>query len=219
MTATSNRSGNIAVTRLDVSETRNLNDAAAVAARAFQFDPFFEYLSWRPLLRARGLGIYTKTLLAALGDRGKVYGARRQQQRLIGVAAWIGPGDYPLPIGAQAHQALGALWALWPQPRGLLDGAKYLLEVERVHPKDPHWYLNLLVADPSDQRGGVGTALLTPMLDRIDEQALPAYLETQNPDNLAYYGRFGFEVREELKPVADGPHLWTLWREPRPRSD
>jgi GNAT superfamily N-acetyltransferase len=203
------------VVPLDLSDSAHLNDAAAVATRAFQFDPFFVFLSPRPLLRARGLGLFWRAQIAALGDGAEVLGARLADGRLVGVAVWVKPGRYPLPIAAQVRQSLGALWALTPEPRALVDGSKYLLAIEKVHPKEPLWYLNLLVADPSVQRGGVGTALQRSLLDRADGDGLACYLETQNPDNLPYYGRFGYEVVHKLKPVPKGPPLWTMRREPR----
>jgi predicted acetyltransferase len=32
------------------------------------------------------------------------------------------------------------------------------------------------------------------MLERADQEQMPAYLETQRPDNVPIYERFGFEV-------------------------
>ncbi|MGO9558012.1 MAG: GNAT family N-acetyltransferase [Acidimicrobiales bacterium] len=203
------------ISPLDTSDSAQLNDAAAVATRAFQFDPFFVHLTPRPLMRARGLGIYWRSTLASLGSGSEVYGARQPDGRLIGVAAWVRPGSFPLPIPAQIRQGAGALWALWPVPRSLVQGGKYILALEKAHPKDPVWYLNLLVADPSAQRSGVGTKLQEMVLERADEEGVPAYLETQNPDNLPYYRRFGYEVVQELHPVKEGPPLWTLRREPK----
>lgn len=203
------------ISRLDMTDSMELNDAAAVATRAFQFDPFFVHLTKRPLLRARGLGIFIRSTLASLGERAEVDGARQPDGRLIGVAAWLKPGGYPLPISAQLHQSAGAFWAMWPVPRSLVEGTKYLLAIDKVHPREPLWYLNLLVADPSAQRSGVGTKLQETVLERADAEGLPAYLETQNPDNVPYYGRFGYEVVHEARPVPNGPPLWTLRREPR----
>jgi hypothetical protein len=57
--------------------------------------------------------------------------------------------------------------------------------------------------------------LQRPQLAQADEEGLACYVETQNPDNLPYYGRFGYEVVKELRPVRNGPPIWTLKREPR----
>ena len=51
------------------------------------------------------------------------------------------------------------------------------------------------------------------MLEVADREGVDCYLETQKPENLAYYRRFGYEVVEELQPVAGGPPLWTMRRQ------
>jgi GNAT superfamily N-acetyltransferase len=58
--------------------------------------------------------------------------------------------------------------------------------VAQVHPKEPLWYLAVLVADPSAQRSGIGTRLLGAVLERADEEGVRCYLETQNRDNIPY---------------------------------
>jgi hypothetical protein len=45
--------------------------------------------------------------------------------------------------------------------------------------------------------------------------ALPAYLETSNPKNLAWYRRFGFEIERELRVGAAKPAIWTMRRPAR----
>ncbi|HLI45132.1 MAG TPA: GNAT family N-acetyltransferase [Acidimicrobiales bacterium] len=202
--------------RLDLSSREQLNDIATVATRAFQFDPFFVYLSAHPLIRARGLALFWRSQMAALRDRGEGYGARGPDGRLLGVAVWLPPGTYPLPVRLQLRQAMGALRALVLRPKALVDGSRYLLAIEKAHPDEAVWYLNLLVTEPAVQRSGIGSALQQAVLERADLEAVPCYLETQNFDNLAYYRRFGYEVVEELRPVAGGPPLWTMRREPRP---
>jgi len=44
---------------------------------------------------------------------------------------------------------------------------------------------------------------------------LPAYLTTQNPDNVPFYARHGFAVTDEVDIPGDGPHMWLMWRVPR----
>ena len=95
-------------------------------------------------------------------------------------------------------------------------GAGYLRAIDRAHPKEPLWYLGLLVVDPSVQRGGIGTRLQQRVIDNADETGVDCYLETQNPDNLVYYRRSRYEVVDELHPVTDGPPLWTMRRTAAP---
>ncbi len=191
-----------------------LDAVARVATEAFADDPFFAFLSPNMRLRRRGLAIYFRGAVGSLGDRGLVLGVR-VDGRVAGVAAFIRPGDYPLPISAQLRQSRAAFWALATRPKALVDGTKYLLATDKVHPHEELWYLQLLVVDPSAQRGGIGGALQEHVYPDADRDGLASYLETQKEANLAYYRRFGYEVVEELHPVKGGPPLWTMRREPR----
>jgi GNAT superfamily N-acetyltransferase len=205
----------VARTDIEIS-TSSLSDleveqASIVAARAFQNDPFFVHLTERPLLRSRGLALFFRAALKNLGPGGHIYTARRDGE-IIGVAAWVEPEMYPSPAKEQAKQMLGSARAMMPRPRSLIVGLRYITAIEKAHPREPVWYLPLLVVDPSIQRSGVGRMLLAPTIELSDEQGIDTYLETQNEDNLAYYGRFGYGVVEVLNPVKKGPPLWTLRR-------
>ena len=191
---------------------RDLDDAAMVAARAFHNDPFFEFLDPKGVRRARALSLFWRSELAALGSGAQVLGARDGDGRLVGVAAWLPPGEYPLPAGAQVRQLLGAGRAMMLRPKAMVDGLRYLLAIDKAHPKEEIWYLLLLVVDPAVQRGGIGSRLQDEGMSSADREGLDCYLETQKADNLVYYRRFGYDVAEELHPVKGGPPLWTMRR-------
>lgn len=144
--------------------------------------------------------------------------ARLQDGRLAGVAVWIPPGGYPFPIKDQTKQLLGALRALARRPTALWEGIRYLRAIEEAHPKDELWYLLLLAVDPAIQRSGIGARLQADTLTLADRQGLDCYLETQKEENLVYYRRFGYEVDRELRPVSNGPPLWTMRRKCRQPS-
>ena len=127
------------------------------------------------------------------------------------------PGGYPLPVLSQVRQSGSALRALVARPAAIVSGTKYLLAIDKAHPREPLWYLEMLVVEPAAQRGGVGAALQEHVYEMADAEQVPSYLETQKGDNLAYYRRFGYELVDELHPVKNGPPLWTMRREPRPR--
>lgn len=205
----------IAIERLKLDAT-TLDEIGVVATEAFADDAFFSFLLREERLRRRALRIFFRAMVGEVGPAAVVHGARPEDGRLVGVAAFVPPGTWPLPIPAQLRQLRSALVAMIPRPRALLDGARYLFAIEKIHPKERMWYLLLLAVDPSAQRGGIGGALQEQVYAQADQEGLVSYLETQKEANLAYYRRFGFEVDRELHPVRNGPPLWTLRREPRP---
>ena len=188
------------------------DEVAALGARAFYDDPFFRHLSDEPLLRVRGMGIFLRSHIAALGATAVAAGARDRSGLLVGVAVWQRPGTHPLPWAAQVRDLAGSARAMLPRPRSLAVGLRYVTAIEKVRPREEHWYLALLATDPMVWRRGVGTALLEPMLAVADDDGLPCYLETQKEANIAYYRRFGFEETERLTPDPAGPPLFTLTR-------
>jgi len=52
-----------------------------------------------------------------------------------------------------------------------------------------------------------------PSLDRLDEQGLPGYLDTQNPNNVSLYQRFGFEVVHEDEIPGTSVRHWAMLRQ------
>jgi ribosomal protein S18 acetylase RimI-like enzyme len=91
-----------------------------------------------------------------------------------------------------------------------------LNRMEERHPSDPpHWYLFVLGTEPAAQGRGLGSSLLSHMLDRIDARGLPAYLESSNERNIALYARHGFGVTDEVA-IPRGPRIWPMWRGPHP---
>jgi ribosomal protein S18 acetylase RimI-like enzyme len=77
---------------------------------------------------------------------------------------------------------------------------------------EPHWYLAQIGVEPAQQRQGIASRLLHPMLAHLDAQALPCYLETENEVNVAFYERRGFRVVAEDAGLPAGLHIWAMRR-------
>jgi len=88
-------------------------------------------------------------------------------------------------------------------------------QVNEGHPRNPHWYLQAVGSVPEAQGRGLGARVLEPLLTTCDTEGLPAYLESSNPRNLAFYRRLGFEITGEITSPDDEVSLTQMWREPR----
>ena len=188
--------------------------ASEVLGRAFWDDPMSMYL-------LPDEGHRTKALPAMLGTgvrlgfgNGEVWTTPGSVE---GAAVWIAPGRQEFSDeqvaaagGEQMAEALG--------PDAMERFGKLMAAMGEQHAANmgdtPHWYLLILGVDPPRQGQGVGGDLLRPMLERLDELGLPAYLETMKTRNLPFYERHGFKVVSEAD--VDGTlHFWCMRRDPR----
>jgi GNAT superfamily N-acetyltransferase len=134
--------------------------------------------------------------------------------RVRSFAGWVAPNGADLSVRHEIAKTLRMLPVV-VRAQNSLKAIRLFMEVDKRHPKDPHWYLSLLVTDPSAQGRGIGTRLLAPVLERCDEEGHFAYLETQKEANVAWYARAGFEVADVVR-LRGTPPVWLLRRDPRP---
>lgn len=187
-------------------------DIAAVTetiSLAFHEDPTWSWAFPDPVTRQQSYAVFWRFLIA---------GALRYPWVLMtesceAAAVWIPPGGTELAEDAE------------PQLEPLLEDlvrerAVDLLELfdrlEKAHPREePHYYLSLLGTHPSRAGRGIGMALLAESLARIDEERIPAYLESSNPANNHRYERYGFEAIGEFYPPRSDVPVTTMWRDSR----
>ncbi len=184
---------------------------ARAMGAAFADDPMFAWLFPAAGSRAAKLEAWFGNTMRLWPEPGK--GHLFTTDDHAGAAVWHEPGSWKIPNRI--------VFRLFPRTvrlfgvRSLTRMLGALSVIEKNHPAEEHWYLEWLATDPPMQRKGVGVALMAPVLERCDADGRPAYLETQKPENVAYYRRHGFEVRGEADLAKDGPHVWFMWREPR----
>ena len=189
----------------------DLDGMAAALGRAFADDPLMSFIIPDPARRHRVLQPLFAMELGKTALRVREVFTTSEQ---AGAAVWAAPETWRLspmamvPLLPATTRLLGL--------GGLRRFFAVFSTLEKHHPSEPHWYLEGLGTDPSHQRRGVGAALMRPVLDRCDAHGVPAYLETQQAANVPYYRHHGFEVRDEVDVPKGGPHLWLMWREPRP---
>jgi GNAT superfamily N-acetyltransferase len=193
-----------------------LGDASRVLARAFDDDPVFRHLYPTPRRRRWSCRSFLGAIARDGLPFGEVWAAVEEGRdgRVVGTAGWLPDGAYP-PTRRRAARQLVASWPALLTQHTFRDGLRYLTETEKLHPKEPHWYLAVIGVEPARQGEGLGGKLLDVVLDRLDGTHVPAYLETSTEGNVAWYRHHGFELQEEVRPAAGGPPIWTMWREPR----
>jgi RimJ/RimL family protein N-acetyltransferase len=196
---------------------RELGQTAAMLARAFADAPLTQVLAPDASRRdAASRWLFGSHLRYASrwGENWAAFGPGRAVQ---GAAIWwepayVEPDDERSEESGLADGVLVVGPAAWDRMAAL---GRAMSDLHRRVAADPHWYLAILGVEPSAQGRGIVGTLLQPMLDRLDAERLPAYLETGNPRNLTYYPRFGFEVVGEVEIPGAGLTFWGMRREPR----
>ena len=184
----------------------------AATSRAFWPDPLFGWFARDPPQEHAVLHHFAGAMIRDAVAHGEV-NVVEARGRVAGSASWLPPGTKP-PHGMRQVRVTIAAGRALARGRNRITGIRLLDKVGRAHPSEPHWYLALLGVDPTFQGQGFGGALLRRQLTLCDETQTPAFLETQKPDNLPFYERFGFKVTDQLR-VGSSPPVWQLWREPR----
>ena len=115
----------------------------------------------------------------------------------------------PAPMRPASHSS----WNRMGSVPAVVFGA--LTAIEKLHPSEEHYYLEAIGTHQDAQGTGVGSLIIRTMLDRCDEEGLPAYLESSNPRNVPFYGRHGFEITREIEVGEGAPTVTAMWRTPR----
>ena len=202
-------------TPISLIRAAQVPSAARVLANAFADAPRFDYLLQGDARRHAKLTWYWGAVIRACIHSGwtvqVIGGVDRSTVRAV--AIWEPPHQVkhsfftlvrsglmaaPLRLGLPAYRRRRALGRL----------------LAELDPPQPCWYLDTIGVEPSDQRTGLGTAMISTMLLKIDEQPLPSFLDTSAPENLGYYERFGFRVTAESR-LPNGLPLWGMTRPPR----
>ncbi len=187
-------------------------ELSACLARAFYDDPVSVFLFPGKRTQLRRLERYFRWQLRNVFlPKGEVW----TTEDLAGASLWMLAGRRQPTFVEALAQLATVVTILGPQT---VRAFRLLEQLELRHPKQPHCYLGTIGTDPDRQGTGVGSALMSVVLDRLDEEGMPAYLESSKEENLSFYHRHGFEVTGEIDSVRDCPKLWLMWRKPRTPS-
>jgi len=174
--------------------TRKDRDAgAAVLGRAFTEYELLQYYFPDEKERHAIAAMLGFVELSVCLKYGEVYASSAKME---GVSAWLPPGKAPFG-GWQLIRSVPLSVFFRYGRQGTIRMRVYGRYVDNLHRKlvpYPHWYLQIIGVDPAYQGQGFSSQLVRPMLECIDQEHLPCFLETNAEKNVAIYQRFGFEV-------------------------
>ncbi|HEV8343497.1 MAG TPA: GNAT family N-acetyltransferase [Candidatus Binatia bacterium] len=113
-----------------------------------------------------------------------------------------------LPPPDQIHAVGGTL--LKPLGDAVPRVVEWLCAWCRLDPKESHAHLGPIGVSPEAQGQGVGTALMNRYIEYLKQERTAGYLETDRPENVEFYKKFGFVVQREQELI--GTPTWYMWR-------
>jgi ribosomal protein S18 acetylase RimI-like enzyme len=172
----------------DASE---IEEALDVLARGMRDNPLhiaaFGEDSERRRRRFRGL----MAAAFSIRDFSHTLVARREDGVIVGVCGMMPPGNC-LPDFGQRLRLLPTLLSIGPRAVGRT--MRWLGVWEKHDPEECHWHLGPLAVDAHLQGMGVGSRMMQVFCAQMDAAREDAYLETDKPENVRFYERFGFEL-------------------------
>lgn len=172
-------------------DPRDADAATRTISRSFFDDPLYDYVEPDTSKRMKVITPLNR-MMVQLFLRSGVTDVTADTK---GVVLWLPPGEHISPMAMVKAGALGLPFRTGFGPLGRLMSA--MGEADKAHARalpEPHWYLAGATVDPSVHGRGIGTALVTHGLERVDAHGGPCYLETSKERNVAYWQRFGFDV-------------------------
>ncbi len=134
----------------------------------------------------------------------------RSGREIVGVLGLAPPGTCQPPPWHEIR-LLPAI--LRPGPAATVRTLRWFFQWQRRDPKERHWHLGPVAVEPELQGRGIGGRMMERFVEVVDAYGGSAYLETDKPENVRFYERFGFEVVEEATIL--GTPNWFMSRTTR----
>jgi RimJ/RimL family protein N-acetyltransferase len=188
-----------------------LKDGAELLGRGMRDNPNnIRAFGPNPEHRKRALARMFRPILQRAHIKGNVFGAFRNGE-MIGLYSMTQPGECQLKV----REKLGMVPTIFlgnslAVPLRVL---KWIVEWSRHDPTELHWHFGPFAVDPQAQGRGIGSVMLGTFCTRMDRQNALAFLETDKPENVRFYERFGFVTTSEALVL--GTPNWFMLRQPR----
>jgi hypothetical protein len=163
---------------------------ASLLARAFRDNPLNVAVIGGTAERRLRVNLHGMRALLPTAARWARVAAADRSGRMLGALIATPPLCYPVPP-APLPSRIRCL--LGQGPGVTRRWAAVFRALDALHPREPHWYL-----------------ATSSLLEWADRDALPAYLETDRPENVSFYERLGFRVEQEVEVL--GAPIWRMLR-------
>jgi hypothetical protein len=158
--------------------------------------------------RLQRLGVMNRLFGVAIPAMTRVPLVARRGDWIVGVCGFAPPGTCQ-PKPSQLMRTLPAIAPLGPGRISRL--VKWMNAWRELDPSEPHWHLGPVAVEPAVQGMSVGSQMMKRFCEIVDASGQMAYLETEKPENVRFYERFGFVTTEEADVI--GCHNWFMRRE------
>ena len=172
--------------------SEEIEEALDVTARGMRNNPLtIAAFGENPEQRRQRFRRFMGGAARALGWGPNMLVARGADGEIAGVCNMMPPGEC-LPSPSQQLRMLPSLLSNGPHTAGRT--MRWLAAWTKRDPAKRHWHLGPLAVDAHLQGMGVGSRMMQVFCAQMDAACEDAYLETDKPENVRFYERFGFEV-------------------------
>ncbi len=196
-------SGNLDGLEIGTADTFEMEAVVGVISRGMRDNPtHVAALGEDPGRREKRVRRIFSRVLPVMGHFDHLLIARHPDNTILGVLGMAAPGRCQ-PNAKQRMQLTCGLLPLGP--RALSRSLRWVGTWEKRDPDERHWHLGPVAVDAHLQGMGIGSKLMRVFCAQMDAAGEGAYLETDKPENVDFYERFGFKVvgEEEVIGVPD----------------
>jgi len=132
--------------------------------------------------------------------------------RVIGFAHWAESPHCRIPAGQRLRLVPVMLRSFGLRPT-LRVGA-WLSAWGKNDPPGAHWHFGPIGVAPEAQRKGVGRRLMDAYCGTLDERGSVGFLETDKPENVSFYRKWGFAVTTQATVIGATTYFMTRPKKP-----
>ena len=189
-----------------------LNLASEVLSNAFQKYPVFSKLIPNDKERHKTLFKIFKFQIKYCLKHGVVLSTSNMK----GISLWYPPKNVFISIWKSIkNSSLSLIFKIkWKNLHFLRKNDDFSEDLHKKLIPYPHWYLSTIGIDLKHQGKGIGSRMLSFMINHIAKDHKTIFLETNSEKNVKLYKRFGFQILHKVLTPRTNIYHWSMIRCP-----